>query len=52
MRLFNAEKIKSLYIILKLTTTLCFEDDNLFFEPLIFLLILGEEKNDVRTFIF
>ena len=44
MWIFNAEKLKSSYIILKLTITLCLEDGNLSFEPLIFFLILGEEK--------
>ena len=49
-RIFDTEKLKLLCIILKLTITLSFEDSNLFFKPLIFLLILEEEKNDVNTF--
>ena len=49
-RIYYTEKLKLSCIILKLTITLCFEDGNLFFKPLIFLLILGEEKNDVYTF--
>ena len=48
MQIFNAEKLQSSYITLKLTIKLCFEDGNLSFEPFIFLLILGKEKkNDV-----
>ena len=44
MRILNAEKLKSSHITLKLTIALYFKGGNLFFEPLIFLLILGEEK--------